>query len=115
MPGASFGVAIYPDDAATKAVLINNADLAMYRAKGSIAQSICFYEPAMDLIVRARRSLAADLRRAVADNQLSIHYRCRRRSRPARSAATRRCCAGSTRRSARFRPPSSFRSPRKTA
>ena len=74
VPGASFGVAIYPDDAATKAVLINNADLAMYRAKGSIAQSICFYEPAMDLIVRARRSLAADLRRAVADNQLSIHY-----------------------------------------
>ncbi|KAB1589452.1 EAL domain-containing protein [Burkholderia cepacia] len=74
VPGASFGVAIYPDDAATKAILINNADLAMYRAKGSVAQSICFYEPAMDLIVRARRSLAADLRRAVADNQLSIHY-----------------------------------------
>ncbi|POM14835.1 diguanylate cyclase/phosphodiesterase [Burkholderia cepacia] len=74
VPGASFGVAIYPDDAATKAILINNADLAMYRAKGSVSQSICFYEPAMDLIVRARRSLAADLRRAVADNQLSIHY-----------------------------------------
>ncbi|MGN8187301.1 putative bifunctional diguanylate cyclase/phosphodiesterase [Burkholderia sp. 22088] len=74
VPGASFGVAIYPDDATTKAILINNADLAMYRAKGSVAQSICFYEPAMDLIVRARRSLAADLRRAVADNQLSIHY-----------------------------------------
>ncbi|WP_175851231.1 putative bifunctional diguanylate cyclase/phosphodiesterase [Burkholderia cepacia] len=74
VPGASFGVAIYPDDAATKAILINNADLAMYRAKGSVAQSVCFYEPAMDLIVRARRSLAADLRRAVADNQLSIHY-----------------------------------------
>ncbi|KVS56858.1 diguanylate cyclase [Burkholderia cepacia] len=74
VPGASFGVAVYPDDAATKAILINNADLAMYRAKGSVAQSICFYEPAMDLIVRARRSLAADLRRAVADNQLSIHY-----------------------------------------
>ncbi|KVQ27205.1 putative bifunctional diguanylate cyclase/phosphodiesterase [Burkholderia cepacia] len=74
VPGASFGVAIYPDDAATKAILINNADLAMYRAKGSVSQSVCFYEPAMDLIVRARRSLAADLRRAVADNQLSIHY-----------------------------------------
>ncbi|WP_244289346.1 putative bifunctional diguanylate cyclase/phosphodiesterase [Burkholderia puraquae] len=74
VPGASFGVAIYPDDATNKAILINNADLAMYRAKGSLSQSICFYEPAMDLIVRARRSLAADLRRAVADNQLSIHY-----------------------------------------
>ncbi|KVZ96223.1 putative bifunctional diguanylate cyclase/phosphodiesterase [Burkholderia ubonensis] len=73
-PGASFGVAVYPDDATTKAALINNADLAMYRAKGSLTQPVCFYEPAMDLVVRARRSLAADLRRAVADNQLSIHY-----------------------------------------
>ncbi|MXN76885.1 EAL domain-containing protein [Burkholderia sp. 4701] len=74
VPGASFGVAIYPDDAATKAVLVNNADLAMYRAKGSLTRPVCFYEPAMDLLVRARRSLAADLRRAVADRQLSIHY-----------------------------------------
>ncbi|AOK54760.1 diguanylate cyclase [Burkholderia stagnalis] len=74
VPGASFGVAIYPDDAATKGVLVNNADLAMYRAKGSITRPVCFYEPAMDQLVRARRSLAADLRRAVADRQLSIHY-----------------------------------------
>lgn len=74
VPGASFGVAIYPDDAATKGVLVNNADLAMYRAKGSITRPVCFYEPAMDQLVRARRSLAADLRRAVADKQLSIHY-----------------------------------------
>ncbi|MBN3818804.1 EAL domain-containing protein [Paraburkholderia sp. Se-20369] len=74
VPGASFGVAIYPDDATTKAVLVNNADLAMYRAKGSITRPVCFYEPAMDQLVRARRSLAADLRRAVADKQLSIHY-----------------------------------------
>ncbi|TCW84390.1 bifunctional diguanylate cyclase/phosphodiesterase [Burkholderia sp. SRS-46] len=74
VPGASFGVAIYPDDAATKAVLVNNADLAMYRAKGSVTRPVCFYEPAMDQLVRARRSLAADLRRAVADKQLSIHY-----------------------------------------
>ncbi|WP_126282176.1 putative bifunctional diguanylate cyclase/phosphodiesterase [Burkholderia stagnalis] len=74
VPGASFGVAIYPDDATTKAVLVNNADLAMYRAKGSLTRPVCFYEPAMDQLVRARRSLAADLRRAVADQQLSIHY-----------------------------------------
>ncbi|RQR63137.1 EAL domain-containing protein [Burkholderia sp. Bp9002] len=74
VPGASFGVAIYPDDAATKGVLVNNADLAMYRAKGSITRPVCFYEPAMDQLVRARRSLAADLRRAMADRQLSIHY-----------------------------------------
>ncbi|WP_454862611.1 putative bifunctional diguanylate cyclase/phosphodiesterase [Paraburkholderia fungorum] len=73
-PGASFGVAIYPDDAATKEALINNADLAMYRAKADLMHSVCFYEPAMDEAARARRSLAADLRGALAGNQLSVHY-----------------------------------------
>lgn len=74
VPGASFGVSIYPDDAPNKTGLINNADLAMYRAKGSMTRTICFYESSMDELVRARRSLAADLRTALTDNQLSLHY-----------------------------------------
>ncbi|MDQ0394292.1 putative bifunctional diguanylate cyclase/phosphodiesterase [Labrys monachus] len=74
IPGASFGVAIYPDDAADKATLINNADLAMYRAKSDLWRTACFYEPSMDETVRARRNLAADLREALAHHQLSIHY-----------------------------------------
>lgn len=73
-PGASFGVAIYPDHAGTKPVLINNADLAMYRAKADPLKTFCFYEPSMDEAVRARRSLAADLRDANNNNQLSIYY-----------------------------------------
>ncbi|WP_175894972.1 putative bifunctional diguanylate cyclase/phosphodiesterase [Burkholderia pseudomultivorans] len=72
--GASLGVAIYPDDATSKPALINNADLAMYRAKTSMTRSVCFYEPAMDEMVRARRGLASDLRGALAASQLSIHY-----------------------------------------
>ncbi|WP_241023703.1 EAL domain-containing protein [Paraburkholderia sp. Ac-20340] len=72
--GASMGVAIYPDDATTQTVLINNADLAMYRAKADLTRSVCFYEPKMDEMARARRSLAADLRDALARGQLSVHY-----------------------------------------
>lgn len=72
--GASLGVAIYPDDATNKTVLVNNADLAMYRAKADLTHSVCFYEPAMDEIARARRSLAADLREALARGQLSVYY-----------------------------------------
>lgn len=74
IPGASFGVAVYPDDASNKATLINNADLAMYRAKADLAYSICFYEPEMDETIRARRELAADLREALARDQLSVYY-----------------------------------------
>ncbi|HEY0125390.1 MAG TPA: EAL domain-containing protein [Rhizobium sp.] len=73
-PGASFGVAIWPDDAADKEGLVDNADLAMYRAKADPIQTICFYEPAMDEKVKMRRSLAADLREALARDQLSLHY-----------------------------------------
>ncbi|MFT0168717.1 putative bifunctional diguanylate cyclase/phosphodiesterase [Paraburkholderia mimosarum] len=74
LSGASLGVAIYPDDATNKTVLINNADLAMYRAKSDLSHSVCFYEPAMDEVARARRSLTHDLREALARGQLSVHY-----------------------------------------
>ncbi len=74
LPGASIGVAIYPDDARTRTNLINNADLAMYRAKGNLNNAVCFYEQSMDETVRARRALENDLRHAVANNRLMLHY-----------------------------------------
>jgi diguanylate cyclase (GGDEF)-like protein len=74
VPGASLGVALYPDNANSKEVLISNADLAMYRAKTDIARAVCFYEQSMDETVRARRTLASELRQAIENNQLDIHY-----------------------------------------
>lgn len=74
VPGASLGVALWPDDAANKLSLISNADLAMYRAKASPVHKICFYEPSMDETIKARRGLASDLREALARGQLSLHY-----------------------------------------
>ncbi|MCG7509105.1 putative bifunctional diguanylate cyclase/phosphodiesterase [Mesorhizobium retamae] len=73
-PGASMGVAIYPRDAKDLETLLSNADLALYRAKSSKADKICFYEPEMDEAVRARRSLAGDLRDAIASDRLEVHY-----------------------------------------
>ena len=78
LPGASLGVAIWPDHAADKETLINNADLAMYRAKADPGRQPCFYEPAMDEKVRTRRKLSADLRDAVKAGQLSICYQVQR-------------------------------------
>lgn len=74
MPGASIGVAVYPDNATDKVTLVNNADLAMYRAKADVSQTVCFYEPSMDEVVRARRSLANELREAMLRDQLVVHY-----------------------------------------
>lgn len=72
--GGSMGVAIYPQDAETAETLINNADLAMYRAKAALNQTVCFYEVSMDEAARQRRSLANDLWDAIEKRQLALHY-----------------------------------------
>ncbi|VCU71609.1 Cyclic di-GMP phosphodiesterase Gmr [Pigmentiphaga humi] len=74
IPGASLGVAVYPDDAQEKEALIGNTDLAMYRAKSDLVNVACFYEPSMDEVVRARRTLAGELRAALEFGQMDIHY-----------------------------------------
>lgn len=72
--GAAIGIALYPDDATEISNLINDADLAMYRAKGSLTQSICFYEEAMDEAVRTRRRVTQGLREALDQDQFELHY-----------------------------------------
>ncbi|MGJ8573062.1 MAG: putative bifunctional diguanylate cyclase/phosphodiesterase [Hoeflea sp.] len=74
LPGASLGVAFFPDNATSREVLINNADLAMYRAKADPAHHVCYYDQSMDDIVRARRTLANDLRAAIENNELEVYY-----------------------------------------
>ena len=73
-PGASIGVARYPQDAGDQGTLVSNADLAMYRAKTDPTRHVCHYEPSMDEAVRARRALAGELRDAIAGNQLAVYY-----------------------------------------
>ena len=72
--GASLGVAVFPSDAGDRETLLNNADLAMYRAKGDFAERICYYEPGMDEQARHRRVIANDLRYAAARGELRLLY-----------------------------------------
>ena len=62
---ASIGIALAPDDGADPDQLLLNADLAMYAAKADRRGLFCFFEPAMDAHVKARRKLEFDLREAV--------------------------------------------------
>ncbi|MDX3925661.1 MAG: EAL domain-containing protein [Shinella sp.] len=73
-PGASLGISIYPIDGDNVEMLLNNADLAMYRAKESLTQSVCFYEVSMDEAARRRRLIANDLWMAAERNELHLHY-----------------------------------------
>jgi diguanylate cyclase (GGDEF)-like protein/PAS domain S-box-containing protein len=72
--GASIGVAVFPHDGDEREQLLNNADLAMYRAKANVIERIAYYEPEMDEIARARRQLANDLRQAIDRNELTLVY-----------------------------------------
>ncbi|MGV3580601.1 bifunctional diguanylate cyclase/phosphodiesterase [Brevundimonas sp.] len=72
--GAAIGIAVWPDDASEASVLINNADLAMYRAKASLVADICFYEEAMDEAVRQRRRVTLGLREALDNDRFELHY-----------------------------------------
>ena len=71
---ASLGIALYPQDADAVESLVANADMAMYRAKQSLVQRVCFYEVAMDEVARGRRNLANDLWAATDNGEMHLHY-----------------------------------------
>ncbi|OWY33288.1 putative bifunctional diguanylate cyclase/phosphodiesterase [Herbaspirillum aquaticum] len=78
VPGASLGVALFPGDAIDRAQLLNNADLAMYRAKKSLDEKICYYEANMDEASRARRAMARDLWVALEQGQFFLNFQIQR-------------------------------------
>ncbi|MCU1483485.1 MAG: diguanylate cyclase domain protein [Actinomycetia bacterium] len=72
---ASIGVALYPLDAGSAEALLQHADIAMYAAKDTGAQ-FSFYSVDLDSHTPSRLGLAAELRRALADEdeQVVVHF-----------------------------------------
>lgn len=73
-PSASIGVSLYPGDGDEVRALMRNADLAMYQAKGSGGNRLCFYNTSMNQRAQARALLEHDLRQALRDEVLELHY-----------------------------------------
>jgi diguanylate cyclase (GGDEF)-like protein len=72
--GLSVGVAMYPQDGADAATLLNNADAALYRAKSEGRGTVRFFASEMDRQLRAKRSLQHDLRSALERDEFQIFY-----------------------------------------
>jgi diguanylate cyclase (GGDEF)-like protein len=71
----SIGIARFPVDGADRQALLARADAAMYHAKKSGRNMFRFFdEEMMTFSSRERLVLEADLRHAVADSQLCLHY-----------------------------------------
>lgn len=72
--GTSIGVALTGPDAQTPEQLLKNADVAMYQAKSQGRGQVALYHAALDAGTARRTALAHDLRAALEQALLEVHY-----------------------------------------
>ena len=72
--GVSIGIAIYPQHGGDCAELLRSADLALYHSKTSGRAMFQFFEPKLATQAEAKRTQEVELRRALAMQQLEVHY-----------------------------------------
>ncbi len=70
----SIGVASYPDDGATPEILIERADIAMYRAKENGRGNVQFFTDEMNLRLLEQAHLEQALRAALTRDEFVLHY-----------------------------------------
>ena len=70
----SLGIAIYPNDSDDSDTLIKHADMAMYRAKKLGRNNYQFFTQVMNDDIEESNKLEHDLRQAIANKELEVHY-----------------------------------------
>lgn len=71
---ASIGITLYPEDATTMEEMLRNADQAMYVAKNAGRNRFSYFTNAMQEAAQYRLHLLNDLRNAIPEGQLQLHY-----------------------------------------
>ena len=71
---ASVGIAAASDAGTTADEMLSDADAAMYRAKSQGRARFELFDSELRARVHERLDLAHDLRRAIADDELTVHY-----------------------------------------
>ncbi|WP_312796243.1 putative bifunctional diguanylate cyclase/phosphodiesterase [Tianweitania sp.] len=74
LPGASAGVAIFPDDASRSEDLIVHADLALYSAKRLGGGASAFFSGDLRAELDHHKAFARDIRIAVADDAFNVFF-----------------------------------------
>ncbi len=70
----SIGICTFEDDSESAADLLKHGDTAMYHAKARGGNRFRFYQPDMQRAADTRLSIEKDLRIAIENNQLEVHY-----------------------------------------
>lgn len=72
--GVSVGIALYPQDATDPELLLQASDVALYAAKAAGRGAWRLYDAGMADEIAAKRRTEIELRQAIADGQLVLHY-----------------------------------------
>ena len=72
--GTSIGITVSQSDSTDEETLLSHADLALYRAKSEGRGTYRYFTESMDTEVHARVKLVGELRAALAESQLVLHY-----------------------------------------
>jgi diguanylate cyclase (GGDEF)-like protein len=84
--GTSIGIAQAPADGVEPNELMKKADLALYRKKSEGRNGYRFFDAKMVAEADVRLQLGQDLRNAISNNELEVHYQ------PIINATTQKCC-----------------------
>ncbi|HHW78496.1 MAG TPA: EAL domain-containing protein [Xanthomonadaceae bacterium] len=71
---SSLGIAVFPQDGEDVETLLKSADMAMYHAKRMGRNSFQYFSRSMNEGALKRLTLESRLRRAIDQNELSLHY-----------------------------------------
>ena len=116
--GISIGISLHPTHGEDGAAMMRHAEAAVVQAKRDNT-GFAIFSGEDDGEGADRIAMAGDLRAAIEQDELAIHYQpkvCPRSvSKPERCAGPRRCCDGRAPATARSRPTRSFPWPRKPA
>ena len=72
--GTTIGIVVYGSDSLDAEAMLSRADIALTRAKSEVRGSYKFFDEAMDLEVRSRVRLSAEIRAAIALDQFFLMY-----------------------------------------
>ena len=70
----SIGITLFGNQRGSVDELMKQADIAMYQAKAAGRNTLRFFDPGLQAIIKARASLENDLRRGIQEGQVLLHY-----------------------------------------
>lgn len=72
--GCSIGIALAPQNGKDREALMRLADTALYQSKNGGRNRYSFFEAQMNRMLQLKRVVEDDLRRAIAQDELTLHY-----------------------------------------